>query len=92
MSRLTKPAPMHNGRLAPAMCGCWSCSKVILSLRCPFEWPAQTVRGQFFDAGRCGDYRGHSKHLGHTLWVATAFETAEERVRLDAPPETLVAP
>lgn len=70
--RLSKPAPSHNYLLAPALCGCVGCSRVILDLRCP-----ATGAGV-----RCGNYRGHQGH--HNALVATAFVIAEERVRLDA--------
>jgi hypothetical protein len=43
-------------------------------MRCPVK---------IHNAYQCGNYKGHQG--GHTLLVATVFDIAEERLRLDAP-------
>lgn len=66
---LFKPAPAHNPRLAPAVCLCVDCSRIILAKRCP----TRDSRGR-----QCGNYRHRSRE--HALLVATVFQIAAERV------------
>jgi hypothetical protein len=70
--RLYKPAPPHNSLMAPAVCMCIACCRIVLDLRCPAENE---------DGIRCGDYAGHRKADGHTMIPATIFLMAEERLR-----------
>lgn len=76
-TRFSKPAPPHNPMFdgAPARCMCVACCRKMLALRCPIEGKK----------GRCGMLRGHGGE--HALIVETVLQIAEERVRLDAPPE-----
>ena len=71
--RIFKPAPaFHSRHLAPAACMCVPCSHEVLALRCKATGPTGI---------RCGDYKGHGTN--HTILVATDFQCAEERIRLD---------
>jgi hypothetical protein len=72
--RLFKAAPPHNPRVAPAMCMCVECCKVMLAKRCQARDPETGVQ--------CGNY----KHRGKSHWMipATIFQIAEERIRLDS--------
>jgi hypothetical protein len=74
--RFFKPAPPHNSLFdgAPAMCMCVDCCRRVLALRCP----AKNNKGW-----QCGNYRWHKKSEGHWALVATVFQIAEERIRLD---------
>lgn len=72
--RRFKPAPPHNALLGPSMCLCVTCCRWVLDQRCPV-----TSAGQ-----RCGNWKGHRPSREHTVLVATIFDIAEERVRLDA--------
>jgi hypothetical protein len=79
-ARLSKPARAHNHLMAPGVCLCVECCRIVLDLRCD-KWTT------FPDAEggslRCGDYKGHRGH--HTILVSTSFVIVEERVRLDSP-------
>jgi len=67
---LYKPAPPHNPILAPAICMCVDCSRIVLALRCTARSPT---------GDQCGDYRGHGGE--HTLLVCTTFDIAADRAK-----------
>lgn len=69
VTSLYKPTPPHNHLLAPAICMCVECSRLILALRCPVL---------DVNLNQCGDYKGHRG--AHSLIVATCFDIAAERV------------
>lgn len=65
---LFKPAGPHRD-VAPAVCLCRDCSRIMLDQRCPHR-----NRGGV----RCGDYRQHRGP--HTMLICTVFLIAAERV------------
>lgn len=66
-----KPAPGHNPRVGPGVCGCVECCRKLLKLRCPV-----VIEGQ-----QCGLYNHREKV--HVMIPATVWAMAEERIRLD---------
>lgn len=66
---LYRPAGPHRPHLAPAMCLCVECSRVVLAKRCEAR----------FDGNQCGNYALHRGQ--HTVLVATVFTIAAEHLK-----------